>query len=181
MSAGDEKELIGRSKRGDTLAFGQLALIYRSHVRGVLHRLGVGNQLDDREQEVFLAAWKGMKRFREESSFKTWLHHIAINEARRAMRKQKISRQELEDIGHAESSLPGPHQRLCSQENSRRIQEAVGSLTPKLRIVFLLRYVEDMSSEQIAIILRLPPGTVRSRLHFSRQHLAKILEEEVTE
>jgi RNA polymerase sigma-70 factor (ECF subfamily) len=174
-----ESEWIARARRGDDDAFGRLALLHRDRVRGLLHRLLGPDGLDDLEQEVFVAAWRGIRRFRGDASFATWLTRIAVNRARRVMRRRRPppSRLETEPADRA----PGPEAAFGAAERNGLVLQAVDALSPKLRVAFVLRHVEGMSGEEVARVLEIPAGTVRRRLHDARRRLAETLGEEILE
>jgi RNA polymerase sigma-70 factor (ECF subfamily) len=175
----DESQLVARARRGDSAAFGRLALRHRERVRGLLFRLLGAADVDDEEQEVFLAAWRGLGGFRGEASFATWLASIVVNRARRVLRR----RREVPAALDAEHPDPGaaPPERARAAERNGRVVRAVSALPVKLRIAFVLRYVEGMSGEETARVLGIPSGTVRSRLFEARRRLAADLAEEIEE
>ncbi|MEW6745663.1 MAG: sigma-70 family RNA polymerase sigma factor [Planctomycetota bacterium] len=175
----DPSELIDRACRGDRDAFGRLVLRYRQSVRGLLHRLLGPDELDDREQEVFVAAWRGLGRFRGEASFETWLMRIAVNRASRVLRRRKPPPMPLADEPCC--GRGGVLEALAARETGARLRAALESLPPKLRVAFVLRYVEGLSGEEVARVLEIPAATVRTRLHAARKKLSNLLGEEITE
>lgn len=179
LKAEEELELARRARRGDADAFGRLALGHRARIRGLLHRLLGSGEVDDAEQDVFLAAWRGIRRFRGDAAFGTWLTRIAVHRAlrvleRRSKRPEPIARE-------PRSERAGPAERAIAAEQNGRVLAAVDALSPKLRVAFVLRYVEGMTGEEVARVLDVPAGTVRSRLFEARRRLATELAEEIGE
>jgi len=177
--AEEESDLIARARRGDADAFGRLALRHRDRVRGLLHRLLGPDELDDREQEVFLAAWRGIGKFRGDAAFSTWIVRIAVNRASRVIRRRRPGPGRL--VAEPADGAAGPADAVVSAESNGRVRLAIESLPPKLRVAFVLRHVEGMSGEEAAAALGVPAGTIRSRLFEARRHLAARLGEEILE
>jgi len=177
--AEEEQQLIALARRGDADAFGRLALRHRDRIRGLLHRLLGPDELDDREQEVFLAAWTGLRRFRGDAAFSTWLVRIAVNRASRHVRRGRPKTHPL--VAEPADDATGPADAAATAESNGRVRLAIEALPPKLRVAFVLRHVEGMSGEEVAAALGVPSGTVRSRLHEARRQLAGRLGEEILE
>jgi RNA polymerase sigma-70 factor, ECF subfamily len=177
--AEEERDLVARSTRGDAEAFGLLALRHRGRVRGLLHRLLGPDELDDREQDVFLAAWKGIRRFRGDSAFATWLTRIAVHRSCRILKRRRATPRAIES--EPPDPAPGPAERTSAMESNGRVRAAVAALPPRLRVAFVLRHVEGLSGVEVADALDVPAGTVRSRLFEARRQLSASLGEEILE
>jgi len=173
----EEAGLIARAARGDADAFGQLALGQRARLRGLLHRLVGPADLDDVEQDAFLAAWRGIGGFRGDASFSTWLTKIAVRRAMKVLKRRQIVPATL--THEPVSGSAGPADRTSAAERNGRVLDAVDALPAKLRVAFVLRFVEEMSGEEVARVLGVPHGTVRSRLHEARRRLAQQLGEDI--
>lgn len=142
---------------------------------------------EDLVQDTFLAAADARDRFEGRSSDYTWLYGILLNKFRRWVRRQKRSFLSLQLLGGTdedstgtppvETDRPGPVQRLLRQEDIEQVREAIDDLSADHRAVVTLRYVEDMSYEEIAEAVDCPLGTVKSRMHYALQHIADYLEE----
>lgn len=143
------------------------------HVRAILYRMGIGDELDDLVQECFIKAWKGLESFRGESSLKTWISRIAVNVAHDHFRRKgiNIGSEELDEETLAAASIePGDS---SAQDVIRRALEA---LSFSHREVLVLHVIEEHSVEEVGEILGIAAGTVKSRLFHARENLQKILE-----
>ena len=180
---GDEAELIDRSRKGDSEAFGILVERYQRRVVGVALAV-VHNQDDAIElaQETFVRAFENLSKFESRSSFSTWLYRIAANIAidfwRREARHVVLRGEDAEnEIGKLPSSQGDSFKEVSRGELSARLRRALEELTPEHRAVILLREVEGMSYDEISEVLDCPRGTVMSRLHYARTHLRIILKD----
>lgn len=148
--------------------------VYRKHnkmVRSVLFHICGARDLDDLTQDVFLRIWKGLPKFGFKSQLKTWVYRIAVNTAFDHCRKQKKLKQELALI----SEIPyneGTEKRMMNQD---LIQQGLTKLSEKHRAVFVLAYLEELSIIDIAAIVKISEGTVKSRLHYARQEFNRFL------
>ena len=145
---------------------------------------GCPEQALDLAQETFLAAHRHLASFRHESRFSTWLHAIAINQARAAARRQRPVAS-LDAVGvDGQSRVPEPATAEVSvsagleqEELACRINGALDQLDERFREVVVLADMQDLTYEEIAEMLEIPIGTVRSRLHRGRTELRSILAE----
>ena len=135
---------------------------------------------EDVLQEVFLQVHRSACRFAGQSSFKTWLYALARNVCRHELRKLKHqpawSADTAETLLEVAATDPGPLDAMSRDETRRAVRAAVESLPPSHRVVMLLRDWEDLSYSEIAEVLDVPVGTVRSRLHNARTMLTLKLE-----
>ena len=180
---GDEAELIERSRKGDSEAFGVLVERYQRRVVGVALAV-VHNQDDAIElaQETFVRAYENLSKFESRSSFSTWLYRIAANLAidfwRREGRHVVLHGEDAEtEIGKLPNLTGDSFKEVSRSELSARLKQALEELTPEHRAVILLREVEGMSYDEISDVLQCPRGTVMSRLHYARTHLRNILKD----
>ena len=169
-STWSDEELVARSLRGDTDAFGTLILRYRALVIGVAYRIaGDAALADDIAQETFIRLWSKLATFRPEGSMKGWVCRIAANLTIDALRKQKpttdISRLDLAAGGK------GPEGAALSSEQATQVRAALMRLPVDSRTVLVLREYEGLSYQEIADALRVPLGTVKSRLNDARGRL----------
>ncbi len=140
--------------------------------------LGHREDAADALQETMLRAWRGFKGFRGEAQWRTWFHRIAVNTCIDMLRKRRPAasldamQEEGFDPGDTRVSVSGE---LEEAERKRLLREAIGRLDEKDRVLIVLRDVRGLSYEELAKVLRLPEGTIKSRLSRAREHLKKIL------
>lgn len=178
----DEKKIIQQVLDGDQEAFSELVKAYEKPVYNLCLRMA-GNAQDaqDLAQEAFLKAWRGLRFYKFESSFSTWLYRLTSNVCIDFLRRQKrrtalsltMEEQELEVPDQA----PVPEEQLLRQEAQEAVSQAMNQLEDEFRLVLTLRVLEDMSYEQIAQIMDLKVGTVKSRLARARIKLKNILQQ----
>ena len=173
----DQENIIARARRGDADAFEQLVVAYRDQVFRLALRM-CGNEADADEvaQEAFLSAWKALPNFRGDSRFSTWLYQLTSHAAIDLMRREK--RQiAAEDITEVSASDPGPspQQQAERSETRQAVRDAMGQLSPEYRQIVVLRFLQELSYEEIGAVLKLPPGTVKSRLNRAKSQLKDIL------
>ena len=140
--------------------------------------LGHREDAADALQETMLRAWRGFKGFRGEAQWRTWFHRIAVNTCIDMLRKRRPNssldamQEEGFDPQDTGTSVSGE---LESAERKRLLREAIMKLNEKDRMLIVLRDVRGLSYEELARVLRMPEGTVKSRLSRAREHLKKIL------
>jgi len=187
-----ERSLLRRLRDRDERAFRELVEAHRDRVFNITFRmLGNRAEAEDVAQEVFIAVFKTIETFREESKFSTWLFRIAVNHCKNRIkylaRRHDRDREEIDDSTHTAgvngtigAPMPSsPQKALESAQMEKLMQEAIASLDEDQRIVVVLRDVEDLSIEEICKITDLPDGTVKSRLHRARLVLRKRLQRHV--
>lgn len=172
--------MIRRCREGDQLAFGALVRQYADYVYRLCF-LVMRNEQDaeDMAQETLLRAIRALSRFevREGSSFEAWLYRIAVNRCRSRMRRKWYQALPWPNAGPQPVAGPEaqPERLLLQRERQSEVLEAINTLGEKHRLVVILHYYGGLSNQEIAQTLRIPPGTVRSRLHTARQRLKKLL------
>ncbi len=182
----EEKVLIRRILSGDQDAFAQLVKTYETQVYNLCLRM-VGNQEDakDLAQESFIKAWRGLQFYKFESAFSTWLYRLTSNVCIDFLRKQKrrpvvsmTMQEEEETLTELEvpDSAPLPEAQVLYLEQKQAIAAAMNQLEEEFRTVLTLRVIEDLPYEEIAEILDLKIGTVKSRLARARNKLKTLLE-----
>ncbi len=182
---GDDHRLIADCLKGQTAAFGELVRRYQDRLYNTVYRLvGSAEDAQDVVQEAFLHAYQSLDRFKGDSRFFTWLYRIAVNSAISLKRKHRavvsIHTGREGQGGAAEpldtSAFSQPGQTLERAEEERRIQSALSRMSPEHRAVLILKDLEDQKYEDMAQILQVPIGTIRSRLHRARLELRELLE-----
>lgn len=189
---GIEDQFLERLKAGDTAAFARLVEERSGDIYALLHRLTEDpEEARDLTQEVFLQAFRNIGGFRGEADLRTWLYRIAVNQARNRWRWWKRRRRDCtvsldapaneESSATLASSLPAqdgcdPEQMTLARERERALSAALRSLARPYREVVLLRDIEGLSYEDVALALDLNVGTVKSRLSRGRAELRRRLE-----
>lgn len=180
----DDAALIDRCRRQDLEAFGKLLDAYQARVFGFVRRMVKNtDEASDLTQEVFIRAYQSFSKFDGRCSVKTWLFRIAYNLC--VDRSRRCDRSPVE-VGMQSSSESDewleiadarwePERLAIEDELAKVIEEAICSMSEKLKSVLLLHDREDASYEEIAIALDLPIGTVKSRLFLARSHLQNCL------
>ncbi|NER79396.1 MAG: sigma-70 family RNA polymerase sigma factor [Leptolyngbya sp. SIO1D8] len=170
-------ELIQQCLQGHSAAFRDLYHRYQRQVRATLHQLCGAEGLDDLVQEVFLRTWKGLPRFRQSAQFSTWLYRITWNVAtdcRRQKGKVRSQHQRLPNL--VDTSSQGPN--LNQLHYQDLVQRGLHKLTLDHRAVLVLHDLEDLPQPEVAQILEIPLGTVKSRLHHARAAMRQFLQQE---
>lgn len=182
----DDTALISDCLAGDTSAYGVLVQRYQDRLYNAVYRLlGNADDTQDVVQEAFLNAYQSLDSFKGDALFFTWLYRIAFNTAISLKRKQRVilSIDGTNDEGHNvdphdESDDIQPGWALEQAEQERKIHAALSRLSPEHRAVLVLKDMEGQKYEEMAEILGVPIGTIRSRLHRARLELRELLEQD---
>jgi RNA polymerase sigma-70 factor, ECF subfamily len=184
----DDQPLIEACRAGQTEAFGELVRRYQDRLYPTILRLtGCAEDAHDLLQDAFLRAYEKLGRFHGDSSFYTWLYRIAVNLALSGRRRRRATlrlsgtrRDEPIDVPddpeQSDPTLP-----LVRAERTALIQEALDALAPDHRAVVVLKEFDGLRYEEVAAVLGIPVGTVRSRLHRARCELRERLRGAVEE
>ena len=176
-----ERELVRAAAGGDTEAFERLVRTYENKIYSLAFRMcGSSEEASDIAQEAFLAAWRGLPAFRGESGFATWLYRLTSNAAIDYLRRQKKQRGDMslddEELGlDAVDTGPGPQDAAEQMEVQSAVAEGLRQLGEGHRQVLVLREIQGLSYEEIADVLQVDLGTVKSRISRARSALRKIL------
>jgi RNA polymerase sigma-70 factor (ECF subfamily) len=177
----DDAQLVKASQQGDQDAF---ALLVQRHQRRVFNL--VLRMLQDYEdagevtQEAFLAAWQGLPSFRGEARFPTWLYRIAYHCCLRQLERRKRER-DLQAVIQAEQILEGMNKEkwvediLELRDRQAIVREQLEQLPTKYRMVLILRHLQEMTYEEMATVLSIPVGTVKTHLFRARNLLKERL------
>lgn len=171
-------ELVKKAVKGDKFAFGIIVRQYERLVaKTVVGMLGNTQQAEDTGQEVFIRFYQSMSQFKGDSALGTYLTRIAINLSLNALKKQK--REKTGDLTKTEYRLSSEDvtERI---DNKEIIEKALAKLDAKYRSVVILRLVEGYSTKVTADILKLPLGTVLSRLSRAQKKLKELLKQDFT-
>jgi RNA polymerase sigma-70 factor (ECF subfamily) len=184
----EDVSLIRQVQAGDLQAFAELVRKYQDRIHNVCWRL-CGNREDacDLTQEVFLRAFEAVETFRGKSGFYTWIYRIAVNLAlsqRRRMRVRAALPLDAEKVGHngegstpqlADPRTPAPSAGAEAAERHERVAAALAGLDAEYRAALVLRDIEGMDYQEIADVLEVPVGTVKSRIFRGRMALRERL------
>jgi len=186
-----EDQFLEKLRRGDALAYERLVADHSGDVYALLYRLTTDpEEARDLTQETFLRAFQSIDRFRGDSSLKTWIYRIAINQARNRWRwwrrrKRDVTvsldaTDEYRDKPLAATlpsdNSPSPEQETLAHEREAQLREALQGLRRSYREAVILRDVEGFSYEEIARTLQISIGTVKSRISRGRLELRHQLE-----
>lgn len=175
-------ELAERHRHGDPDAFDELYERHAELVYGLARRLVGPRDAADVAQEIFIRIFRHLGGFRGRSSLKTWVYRVALNHCRSRLRRRRPIDQleEGEGPGGADS-LPdersGPEKAALARDELRRVEEALASLPRPFREAVVLRDVEGLKYGEIAEVLGVRIGTVRSRIARGRERLRAWMEE----
>jgi RNA polymerase sigma-70 factor (ECF subfamily) len=184
--AGDaDREIVARCQGGDVQAFGVLVEKYQEKMLNTAYRM-IGDYQEACEvtQEAFLSAYRGIKKFRGEAAFSTWMTGIVLNQSRNRLKQMKRrSRYESRSLDDPTETPDGSIPREAAAEDcsaaealekkdtARIVQNCLNALDPEFREVVVLREIQGCSYDEIRDILKLPDGTVKSRLFRAREIL----------
>jgi RNA polymerase sigma-70 factor, ECF subfamily len=168
-----ERVLVLRCQAQDETAFEEIVALYTPRLRYYLRKMLGGVQAtEDALQEVWLDAFRGITRLIEPGAFPAWIYRLARDRAFRELRRRR-SHLPLEDFDLIDESTD-PEE--FSAEDAERIHDALDTLMPEHREVLVLRFIEDLTYEEIAGIVGCHLGTVRSRLHYAKRALRRVIE-----
>jgi RNA polymerase sigma-70 factor (ECF subfamily) len=180
-----DSNLVAMAKAGDKDAFGILVQRHESKIYGLcLKMLGNPEDAEDVLQEVFIKAFQALPSFREEARFSTWLYRIAHNACLMRIRKKKLETVSLDrpldvEEGHIQRDVTDwstdPRTDVMSEELSSVLTQHINELSPDNRIVFVLRDIHGLSTDDTASVLGLSVPAVKSRLHRARLYLRERL------
>ncbi len=180
--------IVERCLSGDAAAWEELVRVHTRRVYGLCYRFtGKDSEAQDLTQEVFLRVFRALGSFRStEGSFTTWLARLTRNlliDHYRRTRNERVTDSIEEQLPRIEgradesgSSVPvRPDRAVAGREASELLQMALGKLSPELRETIILRDLQEMEYREIAEVLAIPEGTVKSRLNRGRAELARLL------
>ena len=178
-----EHNLIQAARNGDQAAFGELVQQYQKRVFALAVRMCPTPELaEEAAQEAFLAAWQGLPFFRGDSAFATWLYRLTSNACVDLLRKENRHQgPSLDDetvSAEVPDPTPTPEKAVEQQELRRQIEAGLQTLSPEHREVLILREIQQLSYDEIADVLSLDLGTVKSRIARARLALKKFLVQE---
>ncbi len=168
-----ERLLVLRCQAGDEAAFAELVDRYQPRLRYYLRKMLAGSPAaEDAAQDVWSDVVRAVPRLANPGAFRAWLYRIARYRAWRVLRRRPPPAVPLDEV---EVAANGTAEEFTA-EDAARVHAALDQLAPEHREVVVLRYVQDMSYDEIARVAGCPVGTVRSRLHHAKRALRRVLE-----
>ena len=171
-----EASLLAGCRAGDPEAFRRLVERHQDRVYTLaLHLSRNESAAAEIVQSAFVKVFRSIHRFRGDARFETWLHRIVVNAWHDEWRRTRrfVALDETTDL--PPESRHGPEDDSAARQERHLVWTAVARLPPRLRLPLVLRYLEDLSYEEIGRVLRCRPGTVASRLHRAHARLARAL------
>ncbi len=181
-----DSQLCARIRRGDERAFTELVRTHQDRVFDLLWRMtGDAQEAEDLAQEVFVSVHKHLGTFRGESRLSTWIFRVAKNQClnrlkylgRRGADGRNVNLDDTAELtdGDADHEERRPDRLVERRQQVKFVQRAMAELSEEHRLLVVLRDVEGLSYEEIVEITEQPEGTVKSRLHRARAHLAEVV------
>jgi RNA polymerase sigma-70 factor (ECF subfamily) len=181
----NETKLIKRVKKGDPLAFAEIVEAYKDKLYNVAFRmLGNRQEAEDVVQEAFLRVYSNIRQYDANYKFSTWMYRITTNLCIDRLRKKKINDSLDEEYSEQDgnslynrlrSQELTPEEAMLRHETQAEVQHAIEQLPPAYRAAILLKYLHDLSLQEISDILQIPVPTVKTRLHRGREALRAVL------
>jgi RNA polymerase sigma-70 factor, ECF subfamily len=172
-----ERLLVVRAQAGDEAAFGELVERYSPRLRYFLRKLlASADGAEDALQDVWLDVFRHLARLADPQALRAWLYRIARDRAFGGLRKAKRAEQLLDESSVIDTSTADEGD--FSSEDAARIHAALDDLPPEQREVLVLRFLEEMTYEEIARVVGCQLGTVRSRIHYGKRALRRALTED---
>jgi RNA polymerase sigma-70 factor (ECF subfamily) len=169
-----ERVLVVRCQAGDPVAFAELVDRYQPRLRYYLHKMLAGSSAaEDATQDVWYDVFRAVPRLVNPGAFRAWLYRIARDRAWRVLRRRPPPHRPIDDVEVASNGAVDEF----TADDADRVHAALNMLAPEHREVVVLRFIEDMTYDDIARVAGCPVGTVRSRLHHAKRALRRILEE----
>jgi RNA polymerase sigma-70 factor (ECF subfamily) len=177
-----DNELVQEVRNGRRQAFTELMRRYQERVYWVARRIvGSHDDADDIVQETFVKAYLALGEFRGDSSFFTWIYRIAVNLSLNALRKRQVLNylQESELLSRILPSPDNPEKSLEASETESALQRAVATLPEKQKAVFIMRYFDEMSYEEIGRVLKTSVGGLKANYFHALRKVREYLRHEI--
>jgi len=175
-----DEQLVARTQAGDARAFDALVIRFSPRLYGLIYNMTASHEdTNDLLQEVFAKAYRSIKGFQGKSSFYTWMHSIAVNMAINFLKKRNRRKtMSLNDPDFIEATSNGdPHRETNLSELQKKLNESLMRLSHEHRAVVTMFDIQGMPHAEIAKILKISEGTVRSRLFYAHRQLQNHLQE----
>jgi len=168
-----ETILVVRSRTGDEAAFREIVELYQARLGFYLRKmLGHGDGAEDALQDVWFDVVRSMARLEDPAAFRAWIYRIARDRAYRELRRRQKAPRSSEGLEVVAAEEPAA---LYAAEDVQRVYDRLDGLEPHHREVLVLRFIEDMSYEDMARVIDCPLGTVRSRIHYAKEALRRAI------
>jgi RNA polymerase sigma-70 factor (ECF subfamily) len=181
-----EARLARKALKGDQQAFAEIVGLYQDKLYHMAFRmLGSRQEAEDVVQEAFLRVYRNLDRYDEGMKFSTWIYRIATNLCIDRLRKRKATysldaesteHEGLDGYAVIPSDDRTPESEMLLSETQRIVRQAIDTLPAKYKSVMVLRYLHDLSLQEIGEVLDMPVTTVKTRVHRGREYLRKKLE-----
>ncbi|WP_425271778.1 RNA polymerase sigma factor SigW [Paenibacillus protaetiae] len=181
-----EARLAKLALKGDQRAFAELVDLYQDKLFHMAYRmLNNRQEAEDVVQDTFLRVYKNLDKYDEGLKFSTWIYRIATNLCIDRLRKRKPSysldaesseHEGLDGYSMIPSDNRTPESEVLLTETQKIVHQAIESLPPKYKTIMMLRYIQDMSLQEIGEVLDMPVTTIKTRVHRGREFLRKKLE-----
>ncbi len=182
MTPATDLDLVKSFQQGNVGAFNELVRRYQQKVYWIARRVVKTHEdADDVVQDVFIKAYDGLKEFRSESGFYTWLYRITVNVALNAVRSRKLksffgtedTAEEPVDTGAR------PDEQLERSEYDALLKKAIDRLPPKQKLVFTMRYIDQMSYDEMAVTLRKSVGGLKANYFHALKKIQEYMQQEI--
>jgi RNA polymerase sigma-70 factor, ECF subfamily len=175
-----DAELIERCLRKDNSAWEQIVARFRRKVFHIAYKFtGRHDDAEDLTQEIFLKVFRSLEKFNQDADFSTWLSSVArnycIDHYRANKREREVVVEDLVAFDLAPASSGNPHRALEDRDRRSFLRRGLDLLPDKLREAVILRDLQGLSYQEMAERLRLPEGTVKSRINRGREELSRLL------
>ena len=182
MTAKQDFDLVEDFRQGDVEGFNELVRRYQEKIYWVCRRIvGTHEDADDVVQDVFIRVYDRLKDFRAESEFYTWLYRIATNASLNALRKKRLKELVRFDELY-EELLPGDDQTdgsMLQQEVRTVLERAIDRLPPKQKLVFVMRYYDELTYEEMARILKKSVGGLKANYFHALKKIQEYVQREM--
>ncbi len=182
MDPKNDLELIECFRKGDIKGFNELVRRYQEKVYWIARRvLGDHEDADDVVQEVFIRVYEGLKNFRGDANFYTWLYRIAMNLSLNAVRKRRLKDfvpydEVMEEILPGDAAADAP---VEGQEYQTILERAIASLPPQQKKVFLMRYYDEMPYEEMSKLLGKSEGGLKANYFHALKKIQEFVRKEM--
>lgn len=169
----EEAYWVSRCRRGDETAMAALVSKHRQRlVRAATNILRDSHEAEDAAQDAFVRSFRELGRLRDDRAFASYIYRVCVRLCMDKLRSRRVEPAEFEAVKNSEA--PGVETKIV-------VEKVLQKLSPELRITLVLREMERLSYEEVAEVLRVPMGTVRSRLHVAREKFRELWREAMAE